>query len=202
MKPAPRRPGCRGLTLAELLVAMVVAAVLATVAAPMLIDFVRMQRLKSVHANVVTDMQFARAEAAARGEFVRISFRFQTTSPALTCYTIYTSPANGTRCDCRLGAGSACSGSMREIKTVTALNSDHVSIRQQTGIGQDTAFAFDHVAGGLVAIPTDTDTTPLESYSIQTQFPDSSHALRVVLNAAGRPTVCTPTGNVPGVETC
>jgi type IV fimbrial biogenesis protein FimT len=193
-----RRPRWRGFTLIELLVAVAVAAILLTLAAPSLQDFIVTQRLKSINSQLVTDLQFARSEAVARNQWARFSFR---SNDALTCYSIYTSVSGTTRCDCRNGAGNACTGTMREIRTVQFPRSDRVVVGPRSGIGQDTAFAFDHIAGGIVNIPQDTDSSPADSYVIEAAI-DTSRVLRTTISRAGRPTVCAPASTALGAPAC
>jgi type IV fimbrial biogenesis protein FimT len=198
MMSAPTMPRPRGFTITELLVVVAVTGVLITLAAPSLRDFILLQRLKGVNEQLVTDLAFARSEAVARNQFARLSFRF---NAAMTCYTIYTSPANSTRCDCRLGVGAACSVGLREIRTVQFPTVDAVQVRQQTGIGQDSAFGFDHVSGGIVSIPTDDFSEPLAEYRIVAAL-DTGPALRTTVGPSGRTTVCVHAGSVPGFAAC
>lgn len=191
----------RAFTLIELMVAIAVAAILVALAAPALRDFILMQRLKAINAQLVTDLQFARSEAAARNEYVRINFRIRSSGDAMmTCYSIYTSPlGNNTRCDCRLGVGQACAAPQREIRTVQFPNDGKVLVRPV--VGQDTAIAFDHVSGGLFTAPADVDPSPAESFSIHAYI-DDSRVLRTVLNRSGRPSVCAPSSASVGAPPC
>jgi type IV fimbrial biogenesis protein FimT len=190
-----RRPN-RGLTLIELLVAVAIGTILIMLAAPSFRDFILMQRLKSANAQLVTDLQFARAEAVARNRYVRFSLR---TGASMSCYTIYTSDTHGTRCNCLLGVGSACSGTMREIKTVQLPVSG--GVRLGIPAGQDSAFAFDHVTGGIVSIPVNMlwpDPTPFEVST----YIDAARTLRTTVGMAGRPTVCAPGSLSVGAPAC
>lgn len=192
----PRRS--HGLTLVELLVAMVIAGVLLAIAGPNLYDFVLIQRLKGVNAELVTDLQLARSEAAARGQWGRVVFE---RDDDRTCYTIYTSPLNSTRCSCLLGPGAACSGNMREVKTLRVLRSDKVTVIPVLDDADNAAIGFDHISGGLVVIPQDIDTTFPDVYEIDTAI-DDDRILRVRISRSGRPTVCSAAGEIPGYEAC
>lgn len=187
---SPRRQRSTGLTLPELLVGLIVVGVLAVLVTPNLTTFIRVQRLKSINAQLVTDLQFARSEAVARNQYARISFRSSTGTSGMTCYTIYTAAANDVRCNCLSGIGSACTGTAVEIRTVRYPRSDFVLVSPQGGLGQDTAFAYDHVAGGIVSIPSDDDDSPLDGYSVQTLI-DSNRILRNRISRAGRISVCS-----------
>ena len=192
----PRRG--RGLTLVEMLVVLAIAGVLLVIAGPNLYDFVLVQRLKGVNAELVTDLQLARSEAAARGQWGRVVFERDDNR---TCYTIYTSPLNSTRCSCLLGPGAACSGNMREIKTLRVLRSDSVTVIPVLDGVDDAAIGFDHISGGLVVIPQDIDVTFPDVYEIDTAI-DDQRVLRVRIGRAGRPSVCAPAGSIAGYEAC
>lgn len=180
----------QGLTLIELLIGLVVVGVLAALVAPAFRDMIIRQRVRGVNAQLVTDLQFARAEAAARSQWARIRFRSNATQ---TCYTIFTSTMNSKRCDCLLGAGSACTDpATREVRTESVPTDTGVLVRVPTG--QSTSFAFDHIAGGIVSIPTDDSSSALSSYTINV-YADTARALSNVLNQSGRVTVCAPAGS-------
>lgn len=187
----------RGFTLVELLFVVAVAAVLVVVAAPGFRDFILVQRLKAVNAQLVTDLQLARSEAASRGQTGRVIFE---RNGDQTCYTIYTSP-NSTRCSCLLGAGAACTGNLREVKTVSVARSDSVTVIPVLDNGDNAAIGFDHISGGLLVIPQDLDVEYPDSYDINTSI-DSSRVLRVRVGRSGRPTVCRAAGSIPGFEPC
>lgn len=193
-------------TITELLVVLVVAGVLLTLAAPALRNFIKLQRLKSANALLVTDMQFARSEAVARNQYMRVAFA---NSSSLTCYTLYTitpTAPRSTRCDCRLGVGSACPNPAlaTEVRTVQHLFSDSVYVIPRPGVFQDSAFAFDHVSGGIVSIPSDADGTPLGLYTIAAFVDAVSNPLQMYtrISAAGRPSVCAPSSGAVGAPAC
>ncbi len=197
--PLKRRPAQhpRGLTLVELLVAIAVAGVLLTIAVPSLKDFILVQRLKSVNAQLVTDLQFARAEAAARGQWARIHF---SQDDAQSCYTVYTAPNNTSRCDCLAGPGSACSGTLREVRTVVLPRGDGVTLAPAIAGDDNAAMAFDHISGGLAVIPQDIDTQYPDAYDVDTAI--EGRTLRTRIGRAGRVTVCASSGSVTGFEAC
>ena len=186
----------RGLTLIELLIGVAVATILVLVVAPNFRDYIVLQRLKSVHAQLVTDLQFARAEAVALNRYVRFS---QGSNASMSCYTIYTSDSNATRCDCTLGVGAACTGTMREIRTVQVPASE--SVRLSVPAGQDSTFAFDHVTGGIVSIPINLIWPPPLPYEISASI-DTARTLRTTVGMSGRPTTCSPGGPLVGAPAC
>lgn len=192
------RPVARGLTLVELMIVVAVIAVLAMLAAPSFADFMLIQRLKGVNAQLVTDLQFARSEAVARGNPVRVLFRG---NAGVTCYSIFTSTGNS-NCDCLKGPGAACSGSMQEIRTVQAVRSDGVVIEVRLeASGNHVGFAFDPVTGGIVGLPYDFPMPPIAAFSVNASL-DQQRILRTEVSPAGRVTVCAPASTSVGAAPC
>lgn len=188
-----------GVTLIELLVVVALIGAILVLAAPAFKDMILMQRLRGINSELVTDLQFARSEAVARRDFVRVFFRSDSSS---TCYTIYTSPTNSPRCDCLAGPGAACTGSRVEIKTVKVPRSTGVQIAPPTAQSAITqAVAFDWRTGGIYLIPTDRAPEPMDSFVVDSYL-DDSRKLRTRLNAAGRPQVCSPSGSTMTETTC
>lgn len=192
-----------GFTLIELMVTIAIMAVIIALVAPSFRRMIEMQRLRSITAQLVTDLQFARSEAVQRNALMRLDFEQNGPFGAatLTCYTIYTAPSGAVRCDCRLGVGAAClavAGST-EIRTVQVPSDSlgvQVSIDTRPLFGNqfDWAFAFDNVTGGLFVIPTDDSNAPFEGIRIDS-FLDNQRALAVKISRAGRPSVCAPAGS-------
>lgn len=185
-----------GFTVVELLIVGAVLAIIVTVAAPSFSKMLQMQRLRSANAQVVTDMQFGRAEAVARRDFLRVVFNSNAT---LTCYVLFTAPDNTRRCDCLLGPGTACAGSAVEIRTVQVLRSTGVTVEPPAS--QIQAFAFDWRTGGIYTIPTDNEPRPIAQFLIGAYL-DPARKLYTRLNQAGRPLVCTPAGSTMSEPTC
>ena len=191
--------GRQGFTLIELMVTIAIAGLLILLVAPSFQDMIVMQRLRGVDAQLVTDLQFARAEAVARGRYVRINLG---SDASQTCYVLYLSDGSGfDRCDCTLGVGSACpAGDGRlELKTVSVPRSGQVSLTWPAS--QDTGFAFDFVTGGLVTIPSDTASAPLPFISIDARV-DDDRRLRTEVIQTGRPRVCAPNPERMGTVAC
>ena len=197
MKTLRQRPGDRGFTLIELMIAVAVIAIIIVIAAPSFRDMVLMQRLRSITAQLMTDLQFARNEAVSRGTLLRLSFR---TNADMTCYTLYTSGVLNDRCDCRLGPAAACSVGNVEVRTTQIPRSLGVEVSIPP-TEFDTAFAFDNVTGGLFVIPTDIASRPFNGIRIES-FLDNPRKLVIRINRAGRPLVCSPAGSVMTEPAC
>lgn len=193
----------RGLTLPELLIALAVMAILIAVAAPSFRGMIEVQRLRSINSQLVTDLQFARNEAAVRGTLMRVVFAID---PSTTCYTLFTSAgtpaqaANAQRCDCLAGPGNACNGLVgtNEVRTVSIPRSLGVLIAP---LDAQFGVAFDPATGGLMSIPTDNVSQPMPQFRVQTRL-DASRRVFSVLNQSGRPSVCSPAGSSLGETPC
>ena len=211
MKPRQRNPTRtrqvqRALTLIELMVVVVVAAVLLMVVAPSFRDLILNQRLKSIHAQFVTDMQAARAEAAARGVMVSVRVQPAGANGAMSCYILITDavreltkvPSN--RCDCMQPAGSRCvAAGTVELRTVLVPAS--LGVRLVLPVAQVDYLAFDPITGGLVQA-TDEVGNPLGNDFIATSSIDNARQLQATVGRAGRTTVCRPAGSVFGEVAC
>ncbi len=201
-KPRPEATPRRlnGITLIELLVVLAVMAVVVTLTAPSFKRFTESQRVSSVNAQLVTDMQFARAEAAARGERVRVTFR--TDDATLSCYSIYTYDDYRLACDCR--NADPCAGrspAYKEIKTSRFYMDRGVIAYPERTAQRPVEFAFEPLAGGLYTIPRDEAWDPLQSFTVRTYI-DPQRALRTVISLSGRPTVCAPAGSEMKEQPC
>ena len=185
----------RGITLLELIVVVAVIGTIIALSAPSLKSLIVMQRLRSANSQIVTDLQLARAEAVTRRDFVRVTLRANPLSaPTTTCYTIYTSASNATRCNCLLGPGAACASGMVEIKTVSLPSALGVLVKPAATMS-DNSFAFDWRTGSLLGSPTDSDPPSIDRFSIESSLVGSTSKLHTQVNQAGRPLVCRPTGS-------
>ncbi len=209
-------PGChrlhiRGLTLVELLVVIGLVAILIGLAAPSMRDLISVKRVQGTNTELVTDLQYARSEAARRNHDVRVGFK---ATDSLTCYVIYVEPealpvedpdlVNGgiAGCDCsRSGAvgDEVCTQvpGREEIKTVRLLRSAGVTLGVTSADGPIVSFGrrsgapVPLTAGGAEPGPFDVTVTGT-----------ARGKLRTSVNATGRPSVCSPDGSVSGVPQC
>ena len=178
-----------GFTLIEALVTVSILAVMMAVGVPSMRDWILSNRVKAGAAELVTDLQLARAETVRRNTQVQIIFR---RNASQSCYTVHTVGFAG-NCSCTDGVGVACAGgggdlNRHELKTVSALFNK----------GVDVTFAparlqFDQPTG----LPTGLAT-------LQVNFDGGgTRQLRVITNAAGRPQVCSPAGSsLSGYAAC
>jgi type IV fimbrial biogenesis protein FimT len=86
---APTRRSGSGFTLIELVVTIAVAGILVALVIPSFTNFFSKRRVEGVATELVTDLQYARAEAVARNRNAMVTF-------GNACYVIYVSPATAT----------------------------------------------------------------------------------------------------------
>lgn len=184
-----------GVTLIELMIVLAVAATLVVLTAPSFKRMIDVQRLRSINAALVTDLQFARGEAASRNQNVFIEF--DKTDANVTCYVIFT--GNREFCDCR--ASPVCTGSgTKEIRTVQVSRSQNITVGVPSTQTIE-AVGFDPATGRLLVIPVDVVVEALAPFRIEVKHPDVGGFIDE-LEVTGRPIVCSPSGQVSGVPAC
>jgi type IV fimbrial biogenesis protein FimT len=217
---ARRAGGGSGFSLIELMVVVAVAAIIIGLAAPSFSSYILTQRIRSVHAQLVTDLQFARSEAATRGQFVAVQFQHRagSTDADGSCYIVFarnTPLGNPRYCDCFESDGNRCTNTeTAEIRRVLIPNRLNVSVKVPDAIS--TGFStsgralvnFDPRSGGYV-IGTGAPTSLIEAQggfvvTTKADAGDSSdlRALRITVNGPGRVALCTPAGSPLGGEAC
>jgi prepilin-type N-terminal cleavage/methylation domain-containing protein len=194
LEPMMRR--WRGFTLIELMMVVAVVALLVTLAAPSFYNFILVQRLKSITAQIETDLQFARSEAAARNLAVQVRF---SSNSSTSCYALFTGREGF--CDCtNPPSNPVCPAATEtEIRTVQVPRSLGVQVAPGTPSDE---FGFDPSTGGMRIFASDTPIAPGTPFLINSYI-DSDRTLRVVVKVSGRPGTCAPTNStVTGVAAC
>lgn len=209
MPGGPRR--ARGLTMVEIMVVVAIAAVILTLTAPSMRDFLARQRVAAINAELVTDLQFARSEAIARNDEVYVTFR--TDHAELTCYTVHTRGLG--QCDCRKTLGTAClkpdgtpQAGTEEIKTVQVPRTTTVVlVPPAPGNNVANQVIFSRTRG-LADWEGHRPEPDFAAYVADwADFPvgvESSRSgkLHTQVNISGRAQVCSPDGSIRGVATC
>lgn len=197
----PGRTRTKGLTLVELMITIAVVVVLLAIVGPSFKRMIELQRLRSINAQLVTDMQLARTEAAARGTFVRVTFR---SNASTSCYSIYTFKNAAVQCNC-LSTPACANPALTEVRTARVPADSAVTVKPcstfPTCMSADD-FSFDPITGGIYVIAEDLPPSPASPFSADTKI-DAERTLRTVVGSSGRPTVCRPSGStVEGVAAC
>ena len=177
--------GARGLTLIELMVVVALTGVLIVLVAPSMRGLISAQRVQSINAEIVTDLQFARSEAARRNRDVFVTFR-----AGDNCYVIHTETGGPGNCRCNRTPGvNVCTGAREEIKTVQLPPGNGVSVAASSATGP--RIVFDPQSG--ISAP--------ELFEVNVIGAERGQ-LRTLVNAAGRPSVCTPDGSITQAAPC
>lgn len=172
----------RGLTLIETLVALSIVVLILTLAAPSFNRTIVQERVRGIHAELATDIAFARSEAVQRAVPVTIDVRGD---EGMTCYAIYTQPS-GT-CNCLQGEDPC--GEAAELgillKVLQVPRSRHVALGETNVRVSISDRRSSVVATGALTVASDTGL-----------------ALRTTLLAGGQLLTCSPNGSMPGVAPC
>lgn len=205
-RTAAPAPASRGVTVVELMVVVIVAAIIVAIAVPSMRDFLARQRVAAINAELVTDLQFARSEAVARNREVYVTFLTEPLagSPPMSCYTIHTLGTVG-GCDCRKPLGTACDNAAQlvEIKTVQVLDSTTVAF--QVPAWPDNRLGFSSVQGLAFwsgHLTTDANyAADWQDFQVGVESTISGK-LRTSAGITSRAQVCTPDGSFGGVAQC
>jgi type IV fimbrial biogenesis protein FimT len=191
-----------GLTLVELMVVVAVVAVLLTLAAPSMYDFILVQRLKAINAQLVTDIQFARSTAASGNLEVQVVFVPAVSGSTMSCYTLYTDTGADPRhkCDCTKAAGERCAeATTREIRTV------QIPTSSGTRLGmpelQPTGLAFLATTGAIRVWAAEAYIVPPSGFLVESSI-DPQRSLHTWIGTSGRPTVCAAGGGLASHPAC
>ena len=190
LRHRPRRS--RGLTIIELMTVLVVLGVLITLVAPTFRGMMQRQRVQGIQDQLITDLQLARSELAARASAsasspVAVTFGGD---GVVSCYTIHTG-GPGATCDCTRAVGQVCQppNVLQEIKTVQLPRAGGIALAASSPSG--TSVAFSPPQG--LATPADL-TINLSG--------DISGQVRTTVGALGQPDACSPDGSIRGVRPC
>lgn len=190
----------RGFTLIELLIVVGLIGVIAAMAGPSLHDYLLKQRLRGIHAQLFTDLQYARSEAVSRGALVGV--RVQGGS-GMSCYIINTrtslfAPA----CDCTAAEGSRCTDSTQTTEIRTVQVPANLSVEVGVPASQSiSSITFDPRNGALKLSPSDFSFYDTSTFGIDTRI-DGSRTLRATVTVAGRVAPCAPASSAMGGPAC
>ncbi len=192
-----RRPRGLGFTLIELMIVVAVLGAIAAVAAPSFRQMILEERLRGVHAQLITDLNFTRTEAVTRGRF--IDFRVQRdTTTGDSCYIIFERPVvTGTSvCNCFAAAGARCSSSsgLQEVRTVQLRAGDGVQVAEPA-LGSATRVRIDPRTGSTYFNVADLGGVLPAPFEVQTALIGTSAQLRARMALSGQVFSCVPSGS-------
>jgi len=170
----------RGLTLVEMAATLAVAAILAGTAVPSFQDSNKKRVLHGTAAQLATDLQFARSEAIARNEGVRVSFHSVAGAACMVMHTGATAD-----CNCSDQGVAHCAGSAVLIKSSYYAASSGVAVTTNVA-----SMRFDSTLGTV---------TPAGTVTIASASGSSVHH---VVSILGRLRSCSPDGSAPGYKAC
>ncbi len=180
--PQPIRRLPHGFTMVELMTVLVLVSILLAVATPSFIDMIARQRVRSVNAELVGDIRYARSESVQRNREVAMEFR---SNAGLTCYSIFLPTVIG-NCNCLRPETTRCSFEAVELKTVQVPRSESVTLAASSSLGARVTFDKDR----SLAAPPD--------MSIDIASARGGR-LNTRINPVGQVKVCSPDGSIPGV---
>jgi type IV fimbrial biogenesis protein FimT len=181
------RPTDRGLTMIELAVAMAVVAILLTVAVGGFGGLFARKRAEGVASDVGTDLQYARGEAVARNQTVRVTL-------GTDCYGIHTVGTSAGSCT---AAGTG--GTM--IKQYALSAGTNATMTRVPG-NQLAYIEFDPVRGTARGWQSD-GTTEVAEPGLLVGSTAGSWSLRVRALLSGRVEICVPSGStMAGYRSC
>jgi type IV fimbrial biogenesis protein FimT len=180
----------RGFTLVELLIVVSLIAVVLGLAGPSFSSFIQMQRLKSINAQLVTDLQSARSEAVGRNWPVYVRF---SEAANMSCYVLYTTAAvPPAHCNCLTGT---CASGATIIRTTQVPADSGVTVSARTDPpNTHDHFSFDPRTGGMAVRMNDGRPVIPDEYLIDVSL-DTARKLRDKVAPTGRVAVCTPAGS-------
>lgn len=186
-----------GFTLVELVIVVALVAIVVSLAGPSFSNYIVMQRLRSVQAQLVTDLNYARSESVSRGTFVQMRVQSDSTQ---TCYVIYARPDAGTNapCDCTQPEGSRCGTGRTEIKTVQLPADKQVKVTVPTT--QVDPLTISPRTGGTNMVSV-TEALNVTDFVVRTEI-DSQRQFRTSMSPQGRLVVCSPTVSTVGGTAC
>jgi type IV fimbrial biogenesis protein FimT len=172
----------RGFTLIELMVVMALVAIILAIAAPSFTTTVTKRRMEGVAAELSTDIQYARSEAAQRNAAVGVVF-------GTSCYTVYVLGTTDATTCAALGTG----GSL--LKNVQIAGGTSLAFAPAVA---GAFIAFDPVRG--MAIDAATGATDLSGVVTFTNSA-GNWQIQAVVTKVGRTKLCSPNNTVTALAT-
>ena len=176
-KSRARRPA-HGVSLVETAVVVAIGAILLSAAVPGFQLVLARRHFDGVAAQLAGDLQFARTEAVARNQPVRIDFH---ADAAGSCWVVHT--RRQALCSCEAGR-AACAGDAVLIRSVAVPAARRVAVGANVG-----SILYDPVHG---------TSTPAGTLRVVGAAGEVDH----VVNVLGRVRSCSPQGAAAGWRAC
>ena len=176
----------RGVTLVEMMVVVALVAAVVALAGPSIRELLAVQRLRSIHAALVTDLHYARSEAVRRKQSLIFAVSGDDTQ---SCYIVFREAFAAGDCDCLRPPGAACTGASEEIRSVRFSKASHAMLAASSS--QQARATFERDTG--YSAPGD--------LRIDLQGAVRG-TVRVTINATGRISSCSPDGSFTQVPRC
>lgn len=178
---ASNRSQQRGISMIEAMSVVAILSILCGTALPSFSSLRQRVDLAGVAAQVETDVQFARGQAAAMGHPVRLTLR---ENAGATCYMVHTGPA--AECNCgSSGTAASCAGDAELLRSVSLPAAGDVQVRSAS-----RSITFDPVKGTV---------TPTATLRVVAR---DGRAIHQVINLLGRVRSCAPGGRLAGELAC
>jgi type IV fimbrial biogenesis protein FimT len=174
-------PPCQesGVTLVECAITAAIVAVCVGLALPSFDRLWQRRTVEGLAAQLEADLQFARSEAVARNENMRVGFA---DDPQGSCYIVHTGASQA--CQCTGDGHIHCEPGAVAVKVGHLAGGRGVALTSNS-----SSMLFDNAIGTVT--PTAT---------IQVSAPDAQ--LKVIVNIMGRIRACTPDQSMPGYAAC
>jgi len=166
-----------GISLVECAVAVAVAAITLSTAAPGFASFIEKRRIDGVAAQLAADIHFARSEAARRQATVRLSLKADANS---SCWIVHTGAARDCRCDAT--GNPVCDAGLEALKATRLPAGERIVVS-----GNVASMLFDPLHG---------TSTPAGTLKVSGA---SGRAVQHVVNVMGRVRTCSPQGAAPAL---
>ncbi len=192
----------QGLTLTELMVTLVVAAVLLAISVPSMRELIARKRVEGVANELASDLRYLRSEAIQR-HAGSLQVNFGIAAQPSTCYAVVTlgSILTSTQCNCALAAPPICADAfgmtLKELKTVMLPGSTGITLTASSALMALSS-------AGLPQYPSVNN--PIASAAgaillVSVQSPRGGKVC-VAANGAARPTLCSVSGHEGTMPAC
>jgi type IV fimbrial biogenesis protein FimT len=177
-----QRTAQRGITLIEAMMVLAVVSIAIGSALPGLSSLRQRADLGGAAAQVETDVQFARSQAAASNRTVQLTLR---ESADGTCYMVHSGPATSCTCSGGATARASCTGDAELLRAVSFAAQGPVQVRSAS-----KSLTFDPFKGTV---------TPTATLRVEGK---DGRAVHQVINLLGRVRSCSPNGRVVDERAC